>query len=860
MCRNECCRRKVTRDPRKAGCKCDQCPLNHRKPVWPKTNRNAKLVVLGESPGFNEELMGQPFVGKSGALLDAACDKLLIPKAQLHVTNAVLCRPTKTTTAAEWKQALACCRPRVRRELARVETRNILALGGRALQSVTEHGKIFHWFGSPLTGAKFAGDGRTKLKRKERPALSFARWQVLGSLHPAYCLREPQWTPVFQIHLDRAWDMANGRLSPWQWPEIITEPGPRMRAVLRDWIKRRTPLGSDVETSGLDPIRDSLLDVGLATNEVAISAPWYRLDQNDKDLILKTLRTCPQIGQHYSHDVTSFVNQTPLSINRLVYLYLRDTLAAASIVAPRLSHKLGVQMAIEFHAPSWKSEFKSVDDDAGTNRYVSADPTVRAEYNAKDCVSTWLLDERYTESEGRLDQTYNGRALMEEQMALYRIAVQMRVHGIAVDTKNLERHKRSLKIRRGKALGPLRRFVKRFGITDYKPTSTPQLRSIMEQLGVKPSAWSEKTGEPSWNAKALLSVATDGDNPDAARFASSLLRYRRFDKLLRTYVTGIETHEQAYVSQSSKSYSILTANAGWNPSGARTGRWASRDPNLMNIPKPKVVGGKVVAPGLRDLFCAFPELWLVAADYSQLESRILALVSGDENLSNWHNADIDVHTRLAAELFQKPESEVTPEERELAKRARYGIHYGGSAKTIWRALVVQFPTLALRDVKRLIDTFYKIHPGILAYQQDLLRRARLDGFVEAPISGRRFYFYGMVEPTKVFNLPIQMSAADIINPAMRRLWAILEALEFPLLQVHDDLTLQGPDPVRLATKMATEMARPVTVRNNTVVFPVDFKVAAPCADRKTGGNWGNAQKADTVEDVERIYDDWCKAA
>lgn len=830
------------RDPRTAGAKCDQCPLNGRKPVWPKTNRKAKLVVLGESPGFNEELQGAPFVGKSGQLLDAACTKLHIPRAYLHVTNALLCRPPKNLSAKEFSIALACCRPRVRRELTRVGTRTIFALGKRALQSVTKYSKIFDWFGAPLSGAKFAADGRTKLKKKERAAVSFSPWQVLATLHPAFCLREPQWTPVFQIHFDRVWDLAHGRLPEWEWPEILTEPGPQMREVLKTWLAERPLLAADVETSGLDPITDSLLDVGFATDQVAVSAPWYRLDERDKELLRQIIRTCPQVGQNYSHDITSYVSQAGLGVNETVFRFAGDTLAAHSIVAPRLKHKLGIQMAIEYHAPSWKSEFRNTGDDAGTNRYVQADPKERAIYNARDCVSTYLLDRRYQQT--RLGQTYRGHELYKEQMALYRIAVQMRIAGIRVDTANLERHKRALKIRRGRARAPLERFVKRLGIADFRPKSAPQIREIMAKLGVAPKAWSEKTGDASWNAKALLDVATDRGNPDAAKFASGLLRFRRFDKLLTTYVTGMETHEDSISSDAG----ILTANASWNPSGAKTGRWASRSPNLMNIPKPRIEKGKrgairVVTPGLRDLFCARAGLWLVSADYSQLESRILALVSGDPNLSKWHNENTDVHTRLAAELFQKPEIEISEPEREISKRARYGIHYGGSAKTIWRALVVEFPMLTLRDVQRIIEVFYKLHPGILSYQQDLLKKARLDGFVEAPISGRRYYFYGMVEPTKVFNLPIQMSAADIINPAARRLFALLTEDERILLQVHDDLTCEGPDPVSLATKMAAEMTRPVSVRENTVVFMVDFKV---------GQNWGIATRADTIAEVIKI--------
>lgn len=252
---------------------------------------------------------------------------------------------------------------------------------------------------------------------------------------------------------------------------------------------------------------------------------------------------------------------------------------------------------------------------------------------------------------------------------------------------------------------------------------------------------------------------------------------------------------------------------------------------------------RLIAPGLRDLFIPKSGLYLIEADYSQLEARILALISGDRQLLAWYADNLDVHTITGAILFQISEKELSKSQRDLSKRARYAWSYGSAIKKAWSALIVDYPSLGITDVERLFRKLAKLHPDIAVWQRAQIKLARQNDYIECPLNGRRRYCFGQVEPAKCYNLPIQMSAAHIINRAMIRIDPQLDwERESILFQVHDSLVIETFRPLEIYEILKREMELPIQCGNAISKFPVDFKV---------GVNWGEAREVDTYGEFKR---------
>jgi DNA polymerase-1 len=633
-------------------------------------------------------------------------------------------------------------------------------------------------------------------------------------------MRKPGILPAMHVHVGRAWDIAEKKLPPWQWPSMSVEVDGQAFGALRCIQDDKDAIGVDVETMGTEPMTAPLMCIGVASSSFAVSLPWaaYGTNKwgdvkglteyvNGGDYAAKLVDILedpeiPKVLQNGQHDILSLE-----SVGIKLANYSFDTMLAHAVVAPQMPHDLGLMCAIEFHAPRWKSEFRVLSDAKGADSFVQRDPAELRIYNAKDAWMTRMLMEPLQE---RIRGTHNGGELFSQYMQLARVAIRMRRRGIQVETGNFERHRSALTERRAGAKRELEGIAAEMGASEpYNPNSPKQQAWLFfDRFDVTPTKFSEITGAPSLDEQVLQKIAIH-PNPKAGHAAKETLKFRKAQKLLRTYVEGLPIDKNNVIHPT------------WRVDGARTGRWSSTEPAAQTIP-----------PVMRNLFKAREGRWICEADFSQLELRILALLSQDEKLSEWYAQGIDVHTKNAQELFGVEEP--TKEQRQLAKREVYGMSYGGDAETIWSSLVVDFPQLTIGLVEELMRRWYKAHPQIAAFQKRNLRQAKENGFVEAPLSGRRYYFYGPVEPTKVYNFPIQTTAADIINPACLKLDSALDwETESILFQVHDSLICEGPDLLSLCDRMKDALESEVTFGDAKVTFPIDFKV---------GTNWGTAEE------------------
>ncbi|WP_407275451.1 DNA polymerase I [Halothiobacillus sp. DCM-1] len=308
--------------------------------------------------------------------------------------------------------------------------------------------------------------------------------------------------------------------------------------------------------------------------------------------------------------------------------------------------------------------------------------------------------------------------------------------------------------------------------------SPKQIKELLfDELGLPVSRKTPK-GEPSTDEEALQELT------DAHPLPGLILAWRSLSKLTSTYIDRLpqEIHPQTG-----------RVHSAFHQAVTATGRLSSSQPNLQNIPIRSEEGRRI-----RQAFVAEPDHQLVAADYSQIELRIMAHLSGDARLCAAFAAGEDIHRATAAEVFAVAEDAVTADQRRAAKAINFGLIYGMSAFGLARQLGV-----GRGEAQDYIDRYFARYPGVAAYMEAMRHQARAQGFVRT-VFGRRLYLPDIAsrnaarrqyaERTAI-NAPMQGTAADIIKRAMIRLHAelVLPARARMILQVHDELVFEVPE-------------------------------------------------------------------
>ena len=723
-------------------------------------------------------------------------------RREVHVTNTILCRPLEKMTPADWNAAIECCRPRLDAELG--QARTILACGNKAWQYLTGKGQITNWMGAP--------------------AVSLQGHQILPSMHPAFALRKPAFIPVFREFVRRVVAMFRGTLTPWAWPKLVVRGpyAPHLQAL----IVSTQPISIDIENF---PDTGLIRCIGVGTDSCAVSVPVQpNGDATEADLaLLRLVLASPNLKVlHNSQFDIMELKANGWDVRGAIY----DTILAHAVVAPQLPHDLSFVAASEYSAPRWKTEFKVIGEDKGKKAAAFSGPLDSLlPYNAKDVVMTAKLHKRL---EARIAQTHRGKELLQEYHDLNLISMKMKERGIYTEQANLTEHRTNLDA----LLGDMqRRFRELVPSEEYSLGANGQNPSIsrlfLQTFALPAVSWNKETQSPSLDGRALTSYIGTYSVSKAlvADVARVVLAYRKFSKLKGSYVETLPVDPYGFVHPS------------WRIFGARTGRWSATDPAMQTIPKEvryKLPDGREIVIRLRNLFRARPGYVLVEADYSQLELRIVAMLSGDEKLLEWYAAGKDVHTMNAADIWAKDWETFSADKRkkvrDLAKRVVYGLNYGGSADTVWKSLIVDFPGLPLSAIQHVVDGWFRAHPRIGEWQQSLIADAASKGYVEEPLSGRRQYYHdGKIKPTEVLNFPIQGAAGTLANRAVKAIAGQLNWDDEALLaQVHDSTISEITEAKRdkLITIVKEAMEQTVTLNGNEVTFPVDLKFGTNLAE------------------------------
>ncbi|HUV05279.1 MAG TPA: DNA polymerase I [Armatimonadota bacterium] len=411
----------------------------------------------------------------------------------------------------------------------------------------------------------------------------------------------------------------------------------------------------------------------------------------------------------------------------------------------------------------------------------------------------------------RLAEDGLGRLMADIEMPLVRVLAEIELAGVALDTDWLQH----LSVLFEERIRAVEREIHRHAGTEFNIGSPKQLQTILfDKLGL-PAEKKTKTGY-STDAETLAALAP------AHEIVTKILEYRELTKLKSTYVNALP---KLISPRTGRVHTSL------NQAVTATGRLSSSEPNLQNIPIKTEIGREI-----RKAFVASPGNLLVAADYSQIELRILAHVSGDPELLRAFRDEEDIHTRTAMKLFSVSTGEVTPEMRRQAKTVNFAVIYGMSDYGLSRELNI--PTAV---AKRYIESYFQEYPGVKLYAAETLSRARLAGYVES-LLGRRRYIPELNSPNRNYrefaeraavNMPIQGTAADIVKIAMIRVHERLKhaGLRAELvLQVHDELVFDVPE---------SEVNRAVQIVRQAMEGAFDLKAPLK-VDVKAGKDWCTA--------------------
>ncbi|MCL2610001.1 MAG: DNA polymerase I, partial [Treponema sp.] len=466
---------------------------------------------------------------------------------------------------------------------------------------------------------------------------------------------------------------------------------------------------------------------------------------------------------------------------------IRDTMVAAWIADPDLNNYTLDSLAVRFfgHGPT---AFADIVPKGRTFDAVSLETATA--YSAEDADLCLRLFRRFS----ALPEPAEVLSLFHDlEMPLLPVLGEMEAEGIRLEAGVLDAYGIEL----GEMLIRLQGEAWETAGREFNLASPKQLQEVLfVQRGLKPSK-KTKTGY-STDADSLQELARIDPLP------ALILRHRTLAKLKSTYVDTLP-------GQADRNGRLHTT---FDQCGAATGRLASRDPNLQNIPIRVEEGRRI-----RRAFTAAPGRLLISADYNQIELVVLAHLSGDANLVSAFRDGTDVHARTAALIFGIPEDRVLPEQRRIAKTINFGVMYGMSAFRLSGELGI-----TRSEASGFIEAYFATYSGVRAFIGELVSRAESTGYART-ILGRRRRIMAINSANKTekaaaeriaVNTPIQGSAADIVKKAMLNLDARLAAERSParlLLQVHDELILECPADTAEATAalVKDEMERAMTL-------------------------------------------------
>ena len=594
-------------------------------------------------------------------------------------------------------------------------------------------------------------------------------------------------------------------------------------AALGRWLEtlaQSTLFAFDTETTSLDYLQARIVGVSFCVEPGRaayvplghdyVGAP----EQLDRDAVLARLKPLleaerpAKVGHHLKYDAHVLANHGialgGMAYDTMLESYVWNSVATRHDMDSAAERYLGLK-TITYEEVAGKGAkqipFSQVSiETASTYAAEDADVTLRLHR------TLWPAIER---------EPLLGRLYEDFEQPLVPVLLRMERRGVLIDREMLRRQGVEL----AKRAEELKTAAHAEAGTEFNVDSPKQLQQILYEKMNLPVLRKTPTGQPSTAEDVLEQLAESFTLPQL------ILDYRSIAKLRSTYADKLPTQVNPDTGRVHTSY---------HQAVAQTGRLSSTDPNLQNIPIRTPEGRRI-----RQAFIAPPGYVLLAADYSQIELRIMAHLSGDASLIAAFEADRDVHQATAAEVFGVPLSEVSTDQRRSAKAINFGLIYGMSAFGLARQLGI-----GRNEAQQYVDLYFERYPGVKAYMDRTREGARETGYVET-VFGRRLYLPEIRSRNRALqqyaersaiNAPMQGTAADLIKLAMIAVdrWCEEEGRDDArlIMQVHDELVLEARTEV---VDRVAEAVRGCMVAAGRGALRVPLKV-----DVGRGMNWDEA--------------------
>ena len=565
----------------------------------------------------------------------------------------------------------------------------------------------------------------------------------------------------------------------------------------------------DTETTGLDPNNSELVGMSFSIKPyeawyVPVSDNYHQAEMTAA-IFKKVLedKNIEKVGQNIKFDM-SLMKWYDVDIKTPLF----DTMIAHYLLQPDMKHSMDylAEVFLNYKPVSIESLIGKKGKNQKSMRSVDAETI--AEYAAEDADITLQLKKVF---EPKLKETGVEKLFNEIEMPLVPVLASMEAEGVKLDVEVLKEFSKKLE----GEIKELEKKIFELAGTEFNISSPKQLGEVLfERLLISSKPKKTKTGQYSTGEDVLVKLRHRHPIIDL------ILEYRSLTKLKNTYVDALPGLVNPRDNRLHTSY---------NQAVAATGRLSSNNPNLQNIPIRTEKGKEI-----RKAFVPRNENYvLLAADYSQIELRIIAHLSKDEGLMEAFKQGMDIHTATASKIYGVPPEMVTKEMRRNAKMVNFGIIYGISAFGLSERLGIP-----RKEAAEIIKSYFEKYPGVKKYMEKSIAFAREHGYVET-LFGRRRYLPDINSANSVvrgyaernaINAPIQGSSADMIKIAMINVFNDFEKKNLKskmILQVHDELVFD-------VFKDEEELVRNIV--NNRMVNAVKLDVPV-VVDMKTGKNW-----------------------
>jgi len=806
---------------------CQKCPLYNEPQVPAVGVSSAEIMLIGEAPGAQEVAYGEPFVGRSGQILNSALEEVGIDRAKLYITNAVSCRPPDNQTPTP--EEIQLCRGRLVEEINQVKPKLIVTLGAVPMRSVLKLNGIVKHHGQEVYSEEFG-------------------CLVLPCYHPAFVLRDPRRQHEFLQDIMRIPRLIDDSKPKTKTEYIVVDNFEKLYQ-MRDDLKSLPAVAFDIETNGLNPFMEGANVTAISFSgqygksycvplyyqaplfsseflgELATYLSTLSKSSSTESIptkfssILQESRLIEELHnksvKEYRKAVNSFIEElssrrkNPVfsaeEINNLIIPVLREILEdpTKELIAHngkfdtqwlRYKHRFNIHLQFDTCIAHYLLDENSAhnlkqvasaytdignyahDFQAYEDRFNRAPEELFYQYSCADADATYRLYTVFKSllAEKKLDKTFAMVMKFSESLT------DVEYNGVKIDQDALAKLDQEM----SKVLEDITHEIQSHTVIRewekikdepvvFNPNSNDMVREVLFDCLHLPVVKKTSTGAPSVDAETLEELAQYHDLPEL------LLRYRKQSKLLETYIRGY----WKYISSDGK------IHPNFNLVVARTGRLSSSNPNLQNLPSGNV-------KDIKRLFIpSHPDWIMMNFDFSQIELRVMAMLSRDPVMTKVYQQGEDIHTMTAQAIFKK--KDISKEERQMAKKLNFSILYGAGAEATARLLGV-----TPEEAQAFIQSYFKRYKGVAKYIKLVQQIAEKNGVVYSPYGRARRLPEAQMTTNEgikskalreAVNHTIQSTASDICQIALAKINRDFKVKHLPanvILTVHDSIVVE----------------------------------------------------------------------